>query len=327
MKLTFFLIAFFLVLLRVCVFLPGHNDSDHGTMVIKSDNYIEEIRWSGRVRLSEDERSIAEMPPGAYLKFRENDQTLTAESNLQGEISYSLYDGHDNLPLNDSGRRFIAGVLHKMIDLGFYSDGRAQRIYRKGGDSALLAELTRIRMGANRDSYLDLLFKSDSLTRDQRIRLLDIAAAWNDDQEEKKVLNRFSPDQLRDSVIGQRWLALVSQVSDEDMKKDLLARMDTAALPPARFDSILAITGRMNDAEVKKDIYGKLISAADKTDEQWISLIRAVAGVDDDDLKAGLLRKIGSKMPGQDRLKAEWLTAARTVKDDAEYGKLMRSMQ
>ena len=140
MKLTFFLIAIGLILLRLC--LPRlemwHNGREQGTMITKSDNYIEGIWWSGKYRLSDDDRSIAEITPGGYLKFRENDTIMRAESDLQGRITYTLNNGREDLTLNDSGRSFIAAQLQKMIRLGFFGEQRAERIYRLGGIPALL---------------------------------------------------------------------------------------------------------------------------------------------------------------------------------------------
>src|ERR1700738_2887390 len=124
MKLTFFLIAFFLILLRVYYSWAGyaHKHDNDGNITVRSDNYSEEIHWSGKVKLSDDEKSIASISPGGYLKFRENDTKLSAESNLEGEISYTLFDGQKSLTLNDSGQRFVAAVLQKMIRFGYCSD-------------------------------------------------------------------------------------------------------------------------------------------------------------------------------------------------------------
>ena len=51
-----------------------------------------------------------------------------------------------------------------MIARGWYANGRAQRIAQKGGNQALLAEISHMEMEGTADQYLDLLFKSDSLT-------------------------------------------------------------------------------------------------------------------------------------------------------------------
>src|SRR5580658_4987382 len=177
MKLTFFLIAIFLILLRLSYphLELWSNGKEQGTMITRSgNNYIQGIWWSGKIRLSDDERSIAEISPGGYLKFKENDTTLKAESNLQGEISYTLYNGHEDLPLNDSGQQFIAAQIQKMIRFGFFGEERAERIYKKGGVPALLAELSRIRMEGGRDPYLNLIFKADTLNAPQLIGLLQV---------------------------------------------------------------------------------------------------------------------------------------------------------
>jgi hypothetical protein len=267
-------------------------------MVIKGDNYIEEIRWSGKIRLSDDEKSIADITPGGYLTFRENDQQLKAESNLQGEISLTLFDGHNNLAsLDDSGRRFAAGVLQKMISRGFYADGRAQRIAQKGGNQALLAEIPRMAMEGIVDPYLDLLFKSDSLTKEEQISLLQQIDHLGDDEKEK-YLNRFRPDQLKDSAIGQCWLTTVGSIGADDRKKDLLVHY-----------------------------IGQVADSTGLPDAGWISLIRAAARMEDDYNKSDLLLQIAQKMPHNDIVKAEYKAAARTIRDDANYGKAMRAIE
>jgi hypothetical protein len=335
MKLTFFLIAFFLVLLRVYFSwagFGGHNRSDRGNMVIKSDNYNEEIHWSGKIRLSDDEKSIADITPGGYLTFRENDQQLKAESNLQGEISLTLFDGHNNLvSLDDSGRRFVAGVLQKMIARGFDADGRAQRIEQRGGNRALLAELPHLAMEGLAEPYLDLLFKSDSLTKEEQISLLTQIGHCGDEEKEK-YLTRFTPDQLRDSAVGQYWLTIAGSVGEDDRKKDLLTRYmaqvaDSAGLPEDRFDSVMAVAGHMESDREKGELYRLVIDSGRKTDTEWISLIRAGARMEEDDNKSELLLQIAQKMPHNEILKMEYKTAARTIKDDLDYGKAMRAVE
>jgi len=40
-----------------------------------------------------------------------------------------------------------------------------------------------------------------------------------------------------------------------------------------------------------------------------------------------MLVRIAKKMPIDDSVKAEYKTAARTIRDDAEYGKAMRAIE
>jgi hypothetical protein len=334
MKLTFFLIAFFLVLLRVYFSwagIIGHNRSDQGNITVTADNFTEEINWSGKVRLSEDEKSITDITPGGYLKFRENDQKFKAESNLQGEITYTLYDGHDNLTLNDSGKRFVADVLQKMIARGLFSDGRAQRIAQKGGNQALLAEISHMEMDGAAYQYVDLLFQSDSLTGAEQIALLKQIGQMENGKKEE-FLERFTPAQLKDSIVGSYWLATVKDIFPDENKKDLMMRYigqvsDSSGLGGNRFDSVVAAVSHIGSDGDREDLYHVLIDSVKKTNAEWSSLIRAGAAMENDNEKSDMLVRIAKKMPVADSVKAEYKTAARTIKDDAEYGRAMRAIE
>lgn len=335
MKLTFFLIALFLVLLRIGYPRLGlwNHDRESGTMITKSDNYIEGIWWSGKIRLSDDERAIAGISPGGHLKFREQDTILKVESDLQGKLSYTLSSGNEELPLNDSGRRFIARQIQKMIGIGFFAEGRAARIYSKGGVDALLAELARLRMEGARDQYLDLLFRADTLTVAQRITLLHLLAGSTNATEQQHYLGRFNARQLQDTAVAAAWLNSVGELGPAYMKKDLLLKyLDTLAktkdtLPAAQFDTVLALTGRFDSPGEQKEVYGRLIDMPPTTNEEWIGLIRATGNLEPDVWKSDLLLKIAPTMPRTDSILIAYRASAKRITGDMEYGKAMRAIE
>ena len=329
MKLSFFLIALFLVLVRLC--LPGlrlwHHGPNDGNIQMSGDNYREELSWSGRFRLSADERSIAEMTPGGYLKFKENDTSLTAESNMQGEISYALYNGREHLTTRDTA--FIAAQIRKMIGLGLFADGRPERILKNGGNKALLAEIARMRIEGVGTPYVNLLLKSDSLTVEERIELLGLIGG-DDDQTAGRILSTFSREQLGDTAVAYAWLAAVEHINDPMTKKQVLLnfiKTDTVNrswLNSPLYDSILAKTARWDSEFDQKEIYEAVTLLPGKTEDQWIKLIRSVGLIKDDTQKSDLMQKIWLAGPKSDSLKAEYIQAARTIHDDWQYGKTMR---
>ena len=261
MKLTFFLIAVFLILLRFSYprleLWFDHNE--HGTMITRSgNNYIQGIWWSGKVRLSDDDQSIAEISPGGYLKFKENDTTMKAESDLQGKISYTLYNGREELPPNDSGQRFVAAQIQKMIRFGFFGEERAKRIYQKGGVPALLAELSRIRMEGGRDPYLNLIFKADTLTAPQLIGLLQVIDSSDNTSGEQHLLSLFTRRRLHDSAVAQKWLSDVGHLHASYMEKDLLMNYIDTGLTADRFDAVLAVACRFESPNDQKEVYERL---------------------------------------------------------------------
>ena len=153
----------------------------------------------------------------------------------------------------------MAGQIQKMIRLGFFGDERAERIYRQGGVSALLAELSRIKMGGARDPYLNRLLKADSMNTAQRIVLLQLIDSAGDMNQRQHLLGLFSREQLRDTAVAKEWLSAVGLIDASYMKKDLLKNYIDSNLKADRFDTVLAITCRFGSDKDQQEIYKNLI--------------------------------------------------------------------
>jgi hypothetical protein len=365
MKISFFLIAFCLVFLRMYFSWTGHwgRNSQDGTMVISNgDDYEVKIKWSGKVRFNDDETAIASISPGGYLKYSFNDKKMFAESNLQGDILYTLDDGHQVLPLNDTGRKFLAASIREIFADGYDAEGRADRVAARGGKKALLEEAGKFKSGTIKGLYFDRLFKNDSLTRDDLTVMLTLIGEMDGDYEKEQRLRRFSPEQLKDSAIVKVWLAAVERINGDNEKKDLLVRfIEKDSLSPASFDKVLEITGAMGSDWDKQNILGPLInkdsldaerfdrllgvidhlgSDGDKenmykrmivrntmTGDEWTALIGHIALIVPDFEKSNLLVAIAKEMPRSENGKAAYLKAARTIGGDQEYGKAMRAIE
>jgi hypothetical protein len=179
--------------------------------------------------------------------------------------------------------------------------------------------------------YVDMLFNSDSMTEAEQVALLkEISQIENGKKEE--YLEQFTQAQLKDSIVGSCWLAVVEDIFPDDNKKDLLTRYvgqvaDSTGLANNRFDSVVAAASHIGSDGEREDFYHILIDSVKKTDGEWISLIRAGAAMENEEDKSDLLVRIAKKMPVDDSVKAEYKTAAKTIKDDAGYGKVMRSIE
>jgi hypothetical protein len=364
MKITFFLIAFCLVFMRMYFSWTGHwgRGDNEGTMVSTGDNFDVKIKWSGKVKFNDDETAIASITPGGYLRYTNNDKKMFAESNLQGDISYTLYDGHQTLVLNDSGKKFLATSIMEMNNMGYDAEGRVDRIAKKGGKKALLEEAAEFKPGYIKGLYLDRLFKNDSLNRDDLAGMLTQIGTLDGDYDKEGNLRRFSAGQLKDSGIVQAWLGVVEHMNSDDGKKNLLAHLiDKDSLSPMIFDKILDISGnfgsdwekenvlgpiidngnipaggfgrllevigRFGSDFEKEKLYKKLIAKDSMSEEQWTSLIRQTALIAPDFEKSNLLIEIAKEMPKSDSVKAAYLKAAKSIGTDQEYGRAMRAIE
>jgi hypothetical protein len=160
MKLAFFLVGFCLILFRMydrfiwpAAFGHGHRTS----ITISTDGDYEQIRYEGRIRLTDDETDIAFISPGGSIQYRHNDKRLEAESDGQGHILYEIRNKDGQLSPEGDGKPVIKEALRQMIVYGFDARDRMHRLYQRGGDSALQSELDQLKSPGLADMYRKFL--------------------------------------------------------------------------------------------------------------------------------------------------------------------------
>ncbi|HZK64583.1 MAG TPA: hypothetical protein VFC34_10575, partial [Puia sp.] len=361
------LVAFCLLSIRVYFSWLGKDKERRGEstadMVISSDNFYEEIKYSGKFQLTEDETGFKSISPGGYMKFRKNDERVKAESNLRGEIEYTIYDGKNQLtPNDDSGRKLMVEAVKEMVAWGFDAEARIERIYRQGGSQALLNQVDSMRTDQVRMLYMDRLMAVDSLSSEDLLGIVKKIGSLGSDLDKGRLLNKFSPAQLKDSETNQAYFNAIAgmgsdldkvnalrHVLDQDSSQErnadkilditghLGSDLDKANLfrefiskgfiTGARFDSLLDRIAQMGSDLDKISLYKNLIEVKSLTDSQWISLMNKTGQLGSDMDKADLLQDIAQKMPRTENLKAAYLSVAKTITSDPDYGKAVRAVE
>jgi hypothetical protein len=366
MKLIFFLIAFSLLSIRVYFSWSGKDKEKRGesvsSMVIKSDNYYEEIKYSGKFQLTDDETGFTSISPGGYFKFRKNEESVKAESNLKGEIEYRIYDGEKNLALDKEGKKLIAEAIREMIVQGFDAKARMERIYKKGGSRALISEIDSMKTDQIKAIYLDRVFSSDSsLSEDLPAILLKIGSLGSDN-DKSLFLKRIPPDHLKNPQTAAAYFLVIEKMgSDMDKAGSLQfildqdsvtvenagkilvlsallgSDMDKASLYQKMisrglingqlFDSLLNRVSAIGSDMDKINLYKKLLEEKNISEDQWIKLIDKTERLSSDMDKSNFLIIIASKMPKTELVKASYLEAAKTINNDSDYGKALRAVE
>ncbi len=234
MKLVFFLTAFCLISIRYYFSWAGKEGERSGVsvsnMVVKTDSSYEEINYAGKFRLSDDETSFKSISPGGYFKYRFNEIKVKAETNLQGEIEYTIYDGKNDLPANAAGKIYVTQAIREMIDWGYDAQARMERVYQKGGVAALMKEADSIKAGNIRVLYLNRLIQLDSGSNQDMSLIIKKIGRLDNDMDKVRILEKLSVTQFNDSVANHAYFESIASLgSDMDKVNALekIIRMDS----------------------------------------------------------------------------------------------------
>jgi hypothetical protein len=366
MKLIFFLIAFCLITIRFYFHWTGKDRERRGltesNMVIKSDNFYEEINYLGKFQLSDDESSFKSISPGGYFKFRLNDLKVKAESDMRGEIQYKIYDGKNDLPLNEQGKFILSKAIHEMIYWGYDAEGRMERVYQKRGSQALINELDSVKPDFVKILYLNRLFSIDSLPSETKELVVRKVKTLGSDMDKSQFLNKITPSQFKDPSVNAACFDIIramgsdmdkmnvlnyiidkdslsaeniiiilnlgnSMGSDMD-KSNLYGRLiDKGLIRDSLFDSLAIFVSKMGSDMDKMNLFNKLFGTNPITENQWIILINQSASLRSDMDKANTLSEFAKKMPRTDPIKGAYMKAAKTIGNDNDYGRVMRALE
>lgn len=220
-------------------------------IVISSDNLYEEMAYTGKISFTEDETAIAYISAGGHLKYTKNEQVLEASSDTTGTVNYRFTQYGKPLPIDSNARKLIAEAVSEMIAWGYDAKERADRIYKKGGQAALLAAMDKLKNDGTKRMYAERIFKSDSLSAEILVGLSKkLAGPEGNDYDKEMILRLYKPAQLQDTTVLFPYLQAVAQLDNENARAGILNNVLKMPLATASFPALFTVvTGLNNDYE------------------------------------------------------------------------------
>lgn len=298
MKAEVFAAGFLLVFAGAWFTYAKHNGSLHfkgmndrgQNIVISSDNFYEEINYSGKISFSDDETAIDHIAPGGYIKYTKNEQVMQANSDSGGNISYQFTKGGHKLAADSSTKKIITEAVAEMIAWGFDAKERMDRIYKKGGYTALMEAMGQLKNDGIKRMYAEKIVRTDSLSPAALADLSQkITAAMGNSYDREQVLKMYTAKQLQDSAVMNAYLQAVASLDNDNAKAAALKNVLTLPLNNASFPAMFTIITRLNDDYQKKNLFSTIINKGQMDTGRAIMLLQGLEQMDQDNEKQELL--------------------------------------
>jgi hypothetical protein len=271
MKLIFFLIAFCLVFLRVYFTGPwlDKKGKDDVTITIENGDDYEQIRYGGKITLTEDQKSIQRIAPGGYIKYKHNDNKFIVTSSLQGDLSYNVtYDGNQ-ITVGDRDTILIREAIKEMIAYGFDAQSIMEQTYVTGGDSALMNAFTKMKSPSVINIYLEQLMNDDS-AGNYTIPIIRRISTMGSDNDKITYLHKLKQSQLKDLKNANAWFDVVEHLGSDNDKINMLNHWTgTDTIQQNIFFRILETTSHLGSDNDKVNMLNKF-TASVRNDSSFV---------------------------------------------------------
>ena len=322
-----------------------------------------EIRYNGDIAFNDDETAIARISEGGYLECWRNDDHLLAGTNQDGMVLMELNSNGKPVDTGSvEGKAMLARVIKAMIGMGFDLEGRMDRLYRRGGYSALLNGMDSVDGDYVRSRYLERILGGDSLStgivttaitkvqkklggdydKNRLLEMVDtvylkndsvcagylaVVKSMNGDYEKSQALQHF----LRGTLPGDQYIPVLDAagtVNGNYERSNVLRQLIGQPLIEGKpFDSLLRVVGSMNGDYEKSNLLKQIIQKGAKEGGSWAGLIRTTTTLGGEYERSNVLVDIGQKLPKADSLKALYMNAAKTVHSDVDYGRVVKAVE
>lgn len=248
-----------------------------------------QVSSKGKIVFTDDETGVASLSKRGFLKYRNNDVRIRI-SEEDGNIVYDISEDGKKFDINSSeGKRLLELSIKELIETGYDAQGRAERIYKKGGVDSLLAASAGMKQDHIKTIYLDYLLDQQNIPDSVYGRIILQTSNFGSDFEKAKMLKKLSA-KVKDPIAMQYFFETVDGMDADFEKANVIKTILKTELDSTRFNTVLGVVSRMKGDFEKSGLLRDLITDRNLTSVQTVSLLKATKSVEADFEKERLLK-------------------------------------
>ncbi|UZR92361.1 hypothetical protein [Chondrinema litorale] len=224
----FFLLSNFLFAQKVSTRISVRDD--RGEYSYKSSDTFSsyEIKYKGKITITDDEKGIASISPGGYFKVSKttfgNKRAVAIESNSNGQLNYEYFSGKSREDFNEEGKSWLADIMLDVLrKTGLGADIRVKRLYNSGGIDKVLNEISEIESSSVQGLYFENLLELKNLKKGEPgLIAKKIGYVISSSSEKGRIFRKYASKFLQDESSADAYFEGVSRITSSSEKGSVL---------------------------------------------------------------------------------------------------------
>ena len=263
------------------------------------DGWKRRVEIQGKAEFAEDYSDISSVTEGSLVRIEEDQHGQTRKLEVTrgagGQMSRRYFVNGELRPLDDSGRKWLAGILLIAVRQGaFDADNRTQTILRKHGVEGVLAEIRQITGEYAKRVYFQALLKNENLSRHDIPKILQaLSTQISSDHEKANILKSSAQLFLNDATLSSAFFQAVRTIGSDYERRGTLS---------------------------------SLLTAKNLREENWLQMLDTAASISSDYEKATFLLEASKIFELNTRVREAFLRTVETIRSDHERGRVLNAL-
>jgi predicted transcriptional regulator len=177
-----------------------------------------EIKYKGKITLTQDEGGIAAISPNGYFKVSKttfgNKRAVIIESDRDGKLDYQFYIGRKETVFSDEGKEWLADIMPDvLLKTGIGAEERVTRFYAEGGLNKVLGVISSIESSSIKGLYFEALMMQPLKKGEAGIVAKKIGYSISSSSEQGRLFRKYAPQFLANEASIAPFFDGVSRIS------------------------------------------------------------------------------------------------------------------
>jgi hypothetical protein len=296
------LVVLFLVGVMFTGFSQDVFSSGRNNVVFNRSNGISSfnVEMRGKIEVTDDDKDIKSISPDGYLEINKvtfgTKRTIVITPEGNG-LKREYYEGREKLPFEPEGRKWLSEVLPELLrTTTIAAESRVARFYKRGGTTAVLAEIMAMESDYVKAHYADVLMKMNLAVKDYPVVIDKIANSIDSDHYLTEFLERNMGKFLQDRASTDAVFAACGRMDSDHYKTQVIKEALENQNPSAEaMASILKASGDMESDHYKTEVLTSLLRKENVTDATISQMIEGTMKIESDHYRTVVLKKALSK--------------------------------
>ncbi|RYY30646.1 MAG: hypothetical protein EOO04_04265 [Chitinophagaceae bacterium] len=261
------------------------------TMRMYDGNHDKRLSTRGTIRFNDSGTAIESISKTGFLKYSSDDVALEARFK-DGQIVYKLTEDGDKINTQDIyGRELLAKLIAEVLETGYDARGRAERVYAKGGATALMNTAASIQQEHVKSTYYEYLLNTDTLNTEHAAEIVSAIASFKNDYEKARLLKPLASKPLPDSL-WNLWIKTAQTINADYEKAAVLKAVLSGSPDSTTYDRMLQLTSTIGSDFEKANVLKSFLKQNEINNDNLAAVLSVVKSVNTDYEKSNLLREV-----------------------------------
>ncbi|HAS44536.1 MAG TPA: hypothetical protein DCS93_28920 [Microscillaceae bacterium] len=296
--------------------------------VHKSNGKETLVNYEGKITLSDNDQDIVAISDYGFFRFKVNRREVLIKAEAGGKLTRTFYVRGRKQAYEPEGRAWLARELPKLVRRGgFGAESRVARFFKKGGTSAVLAEIQNIESDYGQQKYFNYLLQNHPVKDSELKGVVNaIGNTISSDYYKGKILRKNQQRFLKNNETADAYITAVASIKSSYEKSKALRKAMEGNLPTNLMTKVLDASMNIDSDYEKSKVLRGIAKRKQLNDQELDKILAATNKISSDYEKSKVLRTILGHNKLNDQQTVKTIEMIRRIGSDYESSKILRGI-